>query len=203
MKVRFTIYSVKFGLVFGIAGFVLQYAIKHFTYLTIMKSMMARIDCILGLVGLIGMLIATIAFIAEISKRIINHDNLFNFFKAIFLTALIKKALLRVDIFDHKTGRQNAVSKSFNNYVRWSYGDFEHNKMLVKVKIPFNGQARKMWQENKATFVDAITSHYPEYNFSHEKERGYYVLVGIKNKKLDAAMACNKHSQRQASSKNI
>ena len=90
MKVRFTIYSVKFGLVFGIAGFVLQYAIKHFTYLTIMKSMMARIDCILGLVGLIGMLIATIAFIAEISKRIINHDNLFNFFKAIFLTALIK-----------------------------------------------------------------------------------------------------------------
>lgn len=162
MDVRFAIYSIKFGLVFGIAGYALRYVIEQFTRFTIMKPMnpmLTKIDCILCLVGLIGMWITTTVFIAEISQRIIRHDNLFNFFKAIFLTALVKKALLMVDDFDPDTGRRNAISKSFNNYVRWSYGDFEKNKMYIKVKIPLAGQANNIWQDSKDNFTDLITSN--------------------------------------------
>lgn len=182
MNVRSTIYTIKYGLVIGVASYTLQYATKYIIDFKIIRLIILRANHILSLVGLFGILIAFVAFIAEMAKRSIKRDNFFNLFKAFKATRLVKKALLRVDEINSETGKTNFVSKSFNNCVRWSYADFEHNKMLVKAKIPFNGQARKMWQENKDAFVDAITSQYPEYNFSHEKERGYYVLVGIKSK---------------------
>lgn len=181
MNVRLTIYEIKFGVIVGISGYALQYATKYFMEFKSISPIMSKFNYALGLVGLIGVLTAIAAFIVEVSKRIIKHDNLFNFFKAVWLTVLIKKVLLRVDEFDPKTGKQNAVSRSFNRYVRWSYGDFVQNKMYIKVKIPLAGQANKIWQENRDNFTELITSKYPNYSFLHEVDRGYYVLQGVKN----------------------
>lgn len=183
MSVRFTIYTIKYGLVIGAANYALQYASKYIMDFKIIRPILLRANHILSLVGLLGILIAFVAFIEETVKRIIKKDNPFNFFKAILLTAKIKRALFRVDEFDPVTGKTNPVSKSFNKYTRWSYGDFDHNKIYIKVKIPLAGQANKIWKESKEDFRDLITSNYMDYSFMHTVDHGYYTIKGIKNEK--------------------
>ncbi|MYM18245.1 hypothetical protein GTH50_08880 [Lactobacillus gasseri] len=91
MNVRSTIYTIKYGLVIGVASYTLQYATKYIIDFKIIRLIILRANHILSLVGLFGILIAFVAFIAEMAKRSIKRDNFFNLFKAFKATRLVKK----------------------------------------------------------------------------------------------------------------
>lgn len=56
MNVRSTIYTIKYGLVIGVASYTLQYATKYIIDFKIIRPIILRANHILSLVGLFGIL---------------------------------------------------------------------------------------------------------------------------------------------------
>lgn len=132
-------------------------------------------------------LIAIILILTELCQRIMK-DSVWNYFKSVYQTLLLRQFLRQEEhsepvmtIENQTVTRFNPILRSFNRVVSKCTVDVRKDSVSVFLKVPKTQQAQKLLREMEEHIKEEISSRNPEYYFSApNREKSKLWFTGTK-----------------------
>lgn len=185
-------YNLNINLIsFGILSFIIKIGINLFIqtiekiqtygmqeFLTPVLNKLTTLESYLQPLSLCLIFLPTILIIIELVHRFLK-DSLWNYFKSIYQTSLMRQFLKQdeqsesMNTVENQTiTRINPILKSFNHSILGCTVDVRKENITVLLAIPRTQQAQKLLKEMEDDIKEEISNRNPHYYFSSPYRKG-------------------------------
>lgn len=106
-----------------------------------------------------------------------------SYLKSLILTNNIRQMLVIPTETNDYTGqaKNNNVNNIYNSCLKYTYAEYQGNKLYICLRIPNNLTASKLLEDRMKDLWEAIDSSQKEYSFSNlQRQEHYYIRRGSK-----------------------
>lgn len=178
-------------IIFGILSFIIKIGINLFIqtiekiqtygmqeFLTPVLNKLTTLESYLQPLSFCLIFLPTILIIIELVHRFFK-DSLWNYFKSIYQTSLMRQFLKQDEqpdsmnmVENHTITRINPILKSFNHSILGCTVDVRKENITVLLAIPRTQQAQKLLKEMEDDIKEEISNRNPHYYFSSPHRKG-------------------------------